>query len=144
MIREVKTGEMKKCGDVHSLPDVCFCGGPLVLVKKTDDSDGFSSFVLCEKCGDMSSEFEENHEVEGTREKNTHVYPVDLAESYGFGVGFAAGTVIDLVAKHEKHESAKSLEKAAWYLARLITLRHGKEAAESALKAFCEWVNHVR
>jgi len=52
---------------------------------------------------------------------------IDAIEAWGFGPGFCAGNAIKYIARHEhKGKPVEDLEKARWYLDRLIEMRrHG-------------------
>ena len=59
---------------------------------------------------------------------------IDAIESFGFGVGFCAGNAIKYIARHEykgktKEERSQDLEKAAWYIDRLLHYYESKDDA---------------
>lgn len=54
--------------------------------------------------------------------------PWDLIKANGMGPDFAAGNVIKYVGRYRSKDGLKDLEKARWYLDRLIELKT-KEAA---------------
>lgn len=71
------------------------------------------------------------------------IYPLDLAESYGFGTAFARGRIIDIIAKLSySTDGFQDLKQAAWYLARLIVLAQGKNAAVQILESFKDGIDH--
>jgi predicted metalloprotease with PDZ domain len=73
-----------------------------------------------------------------TEDKHKKIYTVDLINQHGYGVGFAAGMCVDLVIKHAHldHDGRDDLQKAAWYLAKLIAIEYGPEEAQKAIASF--------
>lgn len=49
--------------------------------------------------------------------------PWDLIKSLGMGADFCAGNVIKYVGRYNRKNGLDDLEKASWYLARLIELK---------------------
>lgn len=54
------------------------------------------------------------------------VQPWDLIKAQGLGAPFAAGNVIKYVTRYGAKDGLKDLEKARWYLDRLIELKQAE------------------
>ena len=55
---------------------------------------------------------------------------IDAIEAWGFGVGFCAGNAIKYIARHQhKGRPVEDIEKAKWYLDRLLKYYQGGKDA---------------
>lgn len=62
--------------------------------------------------------------IEPSYYQDKAVRPIEAIKAWGFGSGFCAGNAIKYIARHmDKGKPIEDLEKARWYLDRLIEIR---------------------